>query len=191
MASNSAGDFLIYAPRKVLLFSGKRKSGKDFITDALKSLIEEDELLPPCVTVRLSAPIKKCYADENGLDFQRLLDASDYKEQHRKPMIEWSESVRNKDAGFFCRAALKMAEAEKFPVWIVPDCRRKSDFQFFESAFPSKCWRLRVKADDKSRVERGFLFTQGVDDAESECGLDDYKVKDLKEDLGRMKLNSL
>ena len=63
-------------PRLVLLFSGKRKSGKDYITDRL-----QERLGSSSVIIRLSGPLKECYAKDHGLDFQQMLSASDYKEK--------------------------------------------------------------------------------------------------------------
>ncbi|XP_024896625.1 phosphomevalonate kinase isoform X3 [Pteropus alecto] len=45
-------------PRLVLLFSGKRKSGKDFVTEALQSRLGADV----CAVLQLSGPLKKQYA---------------------------------------------------------------------------------------------------------------------------------
>lgn len=52
---------------------------------------------------------------EHGLDFQRLLDASTYKEMFRQDMIRWGEEKRRADPGFFCRAAV---EGALQPVWV-------------------------------------------------------------------------
>ena len=51
--------------------------------------------------------------------------------------------------------------------------RRKTDLQFFQDNYPGKVTTVRIVASDSVRAERGFVFTAGVDDAESECGLDD------------------
>ena len=69
--------------------------------------------------------------------------------------------------------------------------------------------RMRITASEVTRKKRGFEFQSGVDDAESECGLDDVDqvdhiienngdespekllddlIHNIKEDLGRMKL---
>ena len=84
-------------PRLVLLFSGKRKSGKDYITDLLKVNIErnrgshsdlslslslQEKIGEDAVIVRLSGPLKECYARDHGLDFEKMLSASDYKEKY-------------------------------------------------------------------------------------------------------------
>ena len=100
---------LIPSPRLVILLSGKRKSGKDFIAEKLlrhfnsmgnsapvktPSSAPRDTSPPaprsPSVTldraiiVRLSAPLKRRFAEEHQLDFQKLLDSSEYKEKYRK-----------------------------------------------------------------------------------------------------------
>jgi phosphomevalonate kinase len=67
-----------------------------------------------------------------------------------------------------------MYEAEKHSIWIVSDCRRKSDVVFFKNNFPSSvCKHVRVETPDAVRADRGFVFTAGIDDAETECGFDD------------------
>ena len=43
-----------------------------------------------------------------------------------------------------------------------------------------KCKLIRVDASDEVRLKRGFSFQKGVDDAESECALDDFNDWDLK-----------
>ena len=83
-------------PRLILLFSGKRKSGKDFVTDLLQvnSCVSRKVKFRPCfqehlgsgsVILRLSGPLKECYAKEHGLDFEKMLSASDYKEKYANP----------------------------------------------------------------------------------------------------------
>lgn len=155
------------APRLVLLFSGKRKSGKDFVTEALQSRLGKDV----CAVLRLSGPLKEQYAQEHGLNFQRLLDASAYKEAYRRDMILWGEAQRQADPGFFCR---KVVEGVCQPVWLVSDTRRLSDIQWFQEAYGAVTQTVRVVASEQSRQQRGWVFTPGVDDGESECGLDNF-----------------
>ena len=81
-------------PKLVLLFSGKRKSGKDYLTERLHAMLE-DKHKGQSVILRLSGPLKKCYAEENGLDYQELMTAGAYKEKHRLDMIKWSEEIRS------------------------------------------------------------------------------------------------
>ncbi|NP_001232571.1 phosphomevalonate kinase [Taeniopygia guttata] len=153
------------APRAVLLLSGKRKSGKDFVAEELRSRLGPDV----CTILRLSGPLKEQYAKEHGLDFQRLLDASAYKEEFRQDMIRWGEEKRRADPGFFCRAAVQGALQ---PVWVVSDTRRLSDVEWFRAAYGDVVQTVRVVATEETRKRRNWVFVTGVDDAESECGLD-------------------
>jgi len=155
-------------PRIVILFSGKRKSGKDYITDNLLAKIGTVGVI-----LRLSGPLKECYARDHGLDFEKMLSASDYKEKYRLDMINWSTTIRQTDYTYFCKAAIEKYKAGEYPVWIVSDCRRKTDFQFFKENFGERVVKVRVEASKEARAERGWVFTPSVDDMETECGLDD------------------
>ncbi|XP_042871968.1 phosphomevalonate kinase-like [Penaeus japonicus] len=154
-------------PKLILLFSGKRKSGKDYITDLL-----QERLGDVAKTIRLSGPIKQQFAANNGLDYSSLLSASEYKEKYRLQMIEWSEAKRAQDSGFFIRAAIEMYEGGKYPLWIVSDMRRRSDLAWFKEQYGARVHTVRITASPEVRGQRGWTFTAGVDDAESECDLD-------------------
>lgn len=119
--------------------------------------------------LRLSGPLKQQYAQEHALDLGQLLGTGPYKEQYRADMIRWGESRRRQDPGFFCYLATKGARQ---PVWVVSDARRLSDLQWFWSKFPQQTQTVRVQCSENTRRQRGWSFTPGVDDAESECGLD-------------------
>ncbi|KAL1258923.1 hypothetical protein QQF64_009500 [Cirrhinus molitorella] len=153
-------------PRIILLFSGKRKSGKDYVTD----LIQKRLTAEMCCILRLSAPLKRQYAKDHNLDYEELLGSGQYKESYRADMIRWGEMKRQQDSGFFCRLAIKHSIQ---PIWIISDCRRMSDVQWFREEFPGKCVCVRVEASEQTRSQRGWRFTTGIDDAESECGLDE------------------
>ena len=154
-------------PKLVFVFSGKRKSGKDFLADLIQRKVGPDR----CGIMRLSGPLKEIYAKENELDYKELLNCSGYKEIHRAKMIKWGEDKRNQDPSYFCRLATAGKEAEK-PVWIISDARRKTDIAYFKEHFGDRAQLVRIEADDEVRERRGFVFTTGVDDAESECDLD-------------------
>ncbi|KAK2845234.1 hypothetical protein Q5P01_011893 [Channa striata] len=152
-------------PELILVFSGKRKSGKDYVTTLIQERLGPDV----CCVLRLSGPLKEQYAQEHGLDLDQLLGSGPYKEQYRADMIYWGENKRRQNPGFFCHLATKGAQQ---PVWVVSDARRLSDLQWFWSKYPRQTHSVRVQSSEKTRQQRGWSFTTGVDDAESECGLD-------------------
>lgn len=57
--------------------------------------------------IRISEPIKSHWAKEKGLNLTELLSDGPYKEQYRKEMILWSDSVRCNNPGFFCNASIQ------------------------------------------------------------------------------------
>mgnify|MGYP001792416682 CR=1 FL=1 len=171
----------------VFVLSGKRKSGKDFVAKKLKEILGNDN----CFIITLSGPLKYEYAREHELDFDRLLDSTDYKERYRVDMIHWGEKKRSKEPDYFCKKATKIAMKHfngnasdsnrelkcgkisscRRKVWIVSDARRTSDLSYFQQNFKSTI-TVRIIATDEVRACRGWVFKEGVDDAESECGLD-------------------
>lgn len=62
----------------LVLISGKRKSGKDFVAEKLKENLTGRTGRPVHLR-RISAPLKKAYAEENNLDFDQLLSSGPYK----------------------------------------------------------------------------------------------------------------
>ncbi|XP_033637277.1 phosphomevalonate kinase-like [Asterias rubens] len=155
-------------PDVLLVFSGKRKSGKDFVTDILQERFGS----ALCEILRLSGPLKEQYAKENNLEYSRLLDATEYKEEHRAKMIAWGEEQRRRDPSYFCCLAIESASSNH-RVWIISDARRRTDVKFFKETFPRQTLTVRVFAEESVRAARGFVFTKGIDDAESECALDE------------------
>ena len=59
------------------------------------------------------------------------------------------------------------------------DARRLTDLVYFRSKYSSRLATVRITAADDVRCNRGFSFTSGIDDAESECGLDEISDWDF------------
>uniref|UniRef100_A0A0N5AUC6 Phosphomevalonate kinase n=1 Tax=Syphacia muris TaxID=451379 RepID=A0A0N5AUC6_9BILA len=157
----------------VICLSGKRKSGKDYVAVQLKKLLEAKKVK---VVIRgVSYPLKKEFARIHHLDYEKLKSDGPYKEVYRKPMVTWSEKIRCDDPDYFCRLAVK--DVNDADVVIISDCRRPTDIQFFRKNFLHTRF-VRVVADVKVRESRGFCFTKGVDDEETECALDNFSEWD-------------
>ncbi|OTF71718.1 phosphomevalonate kinase-like protein [Euroglyphus maynei] len=168
-------------PKLLLILSGKRKSGKDYIEQLLIERYPNKIL-----SFRISAPIKHEFASRNGLNYEELLSSSQYKESFRKQMVEWSESVRKQDPHYFLRLSIldsyRKNNGNERPIWILNDARRPTDLQYFEpneneiNLNNNNCKRLtiRIQSDDSVRTNRGWKFTAGIDDQTTECGLDEF-----------------
>ncbi|XP_011693267.1 PREDICTED: phosphomevalonate kinase [Wasmannia auropunctata] len=162
-------------PERILLFSGKRKSGKDYITDILHNRIGSER----STIIRLSGPIKTHWAKSRGLDLDQLLGHGEYKEKYRLEMAKWGEDVRRKDYGYFCHAAIDMYNAWDKAVWIISDVRRKTDVKWFAENFGDVCKTVRIACPEEVRQKRGWVHTPGIDDSETECDLDDMSNWDV------------
>lgn len=79
---------LLVEPNLILIVSGKRKTGKDYICQKMVNHLENNfNDFISIKVITLSSPLKKMYAIEHNLDYEKLLDSSDYKENYRKDMI--------------------------------------------------------------------------------------------------------
>jgi phosphomevalonate kinase len=88
----------------VFCFSGKRKSGKDYICSRLQNQLESRGFRT--VIRGISYPLKEEYAQLYKLDAEKLKFDYEYKELVRKSMVEFGEQVRAKDSSYFCRFAI-------------------------------------------------------------------------------------
>lgn len=170
-------DFIPTNLRLVIIFSGKRKSGKDHISTLITNYIGYARMRHLAI-LRIAGPIKKEFARNNKLDFTRLLDSSEYKENFRLAMVEWSEGYREKEGwNCFLKLAIKEQKAKDKAIWILNDARRPCDLEYFEedpSFADTKIIKLRIEATEEARMSRGWRFVEGIDDRETECGLDYY-----------------
>jgi phosphomevalonate kinase len=57
-------------------------------------------------------------------------------------------------------------------VWIISDCRRQTDVKYFLEKYQGLAKTVRITASDQARSSRGWKFTEGIDDMETECGVD-------------------
>lgn len=165
-------------PKLIIILSGKRKSGKDHASTLISNHVgpEGNSVL---AILCIGGSIKREFANNNRLDFERLLDSSSYKEDHRVSMVEWSERYREKEGwNCFLEQAIEEQRAIDKPIWILNDARRACDVEYFENnpAFSgSKIIKIRIEATEETRASRGWEFVDGIDNANTECGLDSYK----------------
>eukprot|EP00116_Pleurobrachia_bachei_P009757 sb/3470019/ len=143
-------------PSSIILLSGKRKSGKDFVAGGIEKVLGTGK----CSILRLSNAIKKEYAELKGVNYQELLTDGPYKELYRREMIALGEDRRSKDPGHYCRLACQAAPPGQ--VWIVTDTRRESDIKWFRETYTVPILTVRVEAPLDVRSQRGWVWTDGV-----------------------------
>uniref|UniRef100_A0A1A9W711 Phosphomevalonate kinase n=1 Tax=Glossina brevipalpis TaxID=37001 RepID=A0A1A9W711_9MUSC len=157
--------------KRVILISGKRKCGKDYISEKLQKRLGETSQI-----VRISEPIKREWSKKTNVDLKELLSDGPLKEEYRKDMIKWGEEIRQMDYGYFCKLAMDKAISETV---VISDIRRKSDIKYFKERYHDKVLIVRITCPEEIRIKRGWMYRHGIDDVESECDLDDYEHWDL------------
>ena len=166
------------AKKLIIVISGKRKSGKDFITEKIIAKLGNGN----CFVMRVAGPIKKHFCELYAMDYQKMLTSTNYKETIREEMIIWGEEQRKNNAYVFCEIVKQEALESNKPVWILSDARRQTDVEYFLNFAKEQSigfYSVRVEADNETRKQRGWIYTKGVDDVTSECGLDHYKNWDF------------
>ncbi|TKR61301.1 hypothetical protein L596_028426 [Steinernema carpocapsae] len=160
------------AIKVVICFSGKRKSGKDFVSARLLAKIREEF---EAELVGISWSLKDEFAAIEGVDKEELKTDGPMKEVYRKRMVDFGEEKRKEDPSYFCRAAISSLNPAS-SVAIITDCRRATDLAYFGSQSYKRI-TVRIEAPLEVRESRGFKFTRGIDDAETECALDAFPEK--------------
>ncbi|KAG4079346.1 hypothetical protein HA402_008038 [Bradysia odoriphaga] len=159
----------------IILFSGKRKTNRDYLASALLSQLDESV----AEIVRICEPVKKRWTKKMALKDDDLLGvvnessiliAGTFKVQYQKEMIIWSDKVRAQLPTFFCSEAFRSAEK---PITIVSDIRHYTEMDYFNN-FNIPLLAVRVDGSDEKRKKRGWVFTKGIDDTKTECELDDF-----------------
>lgn len=184
MDSKSINDFgndEDYVPvnlKLVILISGKRKSGKDHISTLITNYIGHQRMHNLAI-LRIAGPIKERFSVDHKLDLSRLLDSSQYKEEFRRAMVEWSEKYREEEGwNCFLKQAIKDQRAKYKSIWILNDARRPCDLEYFEedpTFANTKIIKIRIESSDVVRMSRGWKFEKNIDDRPTECGLDNYQ----------------
>ena len=66
---------------KVVVLSGKRKSGKDYVGEKLADTLN-------AILLHLSEPLKREFAEFHRINGDALMDSSAYKENYRRDIIK-------------------------------------------------------------------------------------------------------
>uniref|UniRef100_T2MD40 Phosphomevalonate kinase n=1 Tax=Hydra vulgaris TaxID=6087 RepID=T2MD40_HYDVU len=89
---------MVNSNKVIIVLSGKRKSGKDYIAD--KNFLTRLVTILVC-KIKLANPIKMHFSKKFGLNFEELITSSPYKEEVRKEMILWGNEQRLTDPFVF------------------------------------------------------------------------------------------
>lgn len=158
-------------PLLYILVSGKRASGKDYITNLLyESLMAKGISVHRTALGRIN---KRSYAASVGIDPMDLENDREFKESHRLAMIA-HHGARNAEDPEWClrivKANAKQANAE---VLLLSDLRTRQDLDWFKQQ-PGEVVLLRITASDEARKSRGWKPCSKKDSLHTEIELDSF-----------------
>lgn len=153
--------------RRCILISGKRYSGKTYLSDILNKKYGFK-------VYNLSDNIKKLYCLENSLKYE-IINNREVKEKHRLKMIKFMEAKLDSDNYFWCKKLFNEID-KNCRIFIISDARRINDINYFSKV--SDLITIRIKCCNKVRKQRGWVENE-VDNLNSEEGLDNYKEWDI------------
>jgi len=140
--------------KKIILLSGKSKSGKDYIA---KKLVEN----LPALLLHINE-YRKTSGD---------VESSDTVE---KNMIKSEEEKYREDPTIFCRMMIEQNDqlCLSYPIWIIDDVKYHTEIEFFKKYFNDCLLFVRIEASNDIRQKRGWNFQMDSNDSQSECQLD-------------------
>lgn len=160
------------APR-VILLSGKRAAGKDFVADKIQKLFEKFNF--NVHRTALGELNKKLYAEKNNLDITQFEDRA-FKEEHRIAMVKHHTEMDEMNPEWAVKTVLKEAKNKEADILIVSDVRRLKDLQWYQNNSTTPPLVLRIDASFETRVKRGLDPNPIKDQLPTEVELDEYEA---------------
>ncbi len=160
------GQSLIY-----ILVSGKRASGKDYITNLIY-----DSLIAKGISVHRTALghiNKRSYAASIGIDAMRLENDREFKESHRIAMVAHHTARNAQDPEGCLKEVKSNAKQANAEVLLLSDIRTLQDLHWFKQQ-PGEVVLLRITASDETRKSRGWNPCPKKDSLHTETELDSF-----------------
>lgn len=159
-------------PMRVILLSGKRASGKDFVADKICKLLEKNHWKVHRTSLEI---FKKNYCEKYNLNVNQLENDCHFKEKHHSKMNEL-------DPEWAVKSILENAINEKSDILIVSDIRRFKELEWFQKHSPSVPILLRIDGDNEANLKRGWDSNPEKDQQPTEIELDNYPAWSLRFD---------
>lgn len=172
--------------------TGKRRAGKDTSADILKRAILNSTNQQSWVQKHsIGYFSKKCYAEQAGIDLQKLVSDDRFKEYHREGIVSVSLEKRHLHGVNYWVEQCYNSFIEEFAnshhsrgFSLLSDIRFCSEIDFLKHQAVSQSNTrgvdlqplfVRVSASDTIRSDRGWSYNHVVDSGQPEVELDNYK----------------
>lgn len=161
-----------------ILFSGKKNVGKDYLAELLIQYAWEAEGLHSAAFACADS-CKLEFSQCAGLDFNRLINERNYKEQHRVAMTIWYHRAITENPNRFRQIVIRKIQKEMFnqdlDFVVIKDIRRLDDLKFFFTHPLLKTITIRIESLLQTRIDRGLIIDEYSREDITETELDDYQ----------------
>lgn len=154
-----------------ILVSGKRASGKDYITNLLYNFLIAKGI--SVYRTALGHINKRSYAASIGIDAMRLENDREFKESHRIAMIAHHTARNAQDPERCLKEVKSNAKQANAEVLLLSDIRTLQDLHWFKQQ-PGEVVLLRITASDETRKSRGWNPCPKKDSLHTETELDSF-----------------
>ncbi len=161
----------------ILLLSGKRGAGKDYVADYLVSNFN-------FIKLSLAEQVKIDYCKLNGIDYSEMLDR-EKKEKHREKIIELAEGKKKEDLHYWCKILQSIINQSKQNV-VICDVRYQEELDYFQSI--NNINFIRINCSEKERMKRGIIINN-IDEDKSETYFDNYNFEKVFESDEKLLIN--
>eukprot|EP01098_Paradermamoeba_levis_P016144 TRINITY_DN8536_c0_g1_i1.p1 TRINITY_DN8536_c0_g1~~TRINITY_DN8536_c0_g1_i1.p1 ORF type:complete len:206 (-),score=45.66 TRINITY_DN8536_c0_g1_i1:138-755(-) len=175
--------------RFIVLVSGKRFSGKDFISSLLASRLQLKGI--SSTVTHLADGLKKVFAAHANLDLHRLLTDREFKESHREEMTNFYLQTQKENKHRWCTQLWEDFQQSSSTAFIISDLRHQFEVDFFKQkekeqgenpeGFPFTLLLVRIDSKESTREKRGWQKT-ATDLDTTEIDLDQFSGWSLKYD---------
>ena len=161
----------------ILLLSGKRGAGKDYVADYLVSNFN-------FIKLSLAEQVKIDYCKLNGIDYSEMLDR-EKKEKHREKIIELAEGKKKEDLHYWCKILQSIINQSEQNV-VICDVRYQEELDYFQSI--NNINFIRINCSEKERIKRGIIINN-IDEDKSETYFDNYNFEKVFENDEKLLIN--
>jgi phosphomevalonate kinase len=156
----------------LILISGKRFSGKNYLESIITEQFNTVDI--KLESLHSSNILKKEFCEKFNYNYDKILTDRSYKESLRDKMNKYyNETKKTKSIDYYNKKLIEHIKTNSNTKVFILHVRHKFEISFFEK-YNFRIIKIRIEADNKVKMERGWIYNINIDKDITEIDLDDY-----------------